>query len=346
MGNQLGRREFLKMAGAAAGVTAAAAATGGRAFASGNSGLPQQDATPEVTPPAELAYWQTMGLHHEDGVRIYFENVGKDPTFWDNKMPFEMDGDVKVFNIVCQEIDWDTGGGMIFPAMAYNGTVPGPEIRVTEGEVVRLVVRNEMNQSTAIHPHGILLPNSQDGVPYITQPPITPGSEFIYEFTAPNPGSHMYHSHHNSAEQVTRGLLGPFVIDPLDTSREPVVSAEYNMILNDSALGFTLNGKGFPYTQPIIAKLGDKIRVRYYNEGLMIHPMHLHGIPQTVFAKDGFYLPVPYLVDTLNIAPGERYDVLIDCDNPGVWAFHCHILSHAEGPDGMFGMVTTLIVQE
>lgn len=342
MSNSLGRRDFLKMAGTAAGVTAAAAATGGRVLAAGNVPLPQQ----ETTPAAELAYWQTMDLHHEEGVNIFLNNVGSDPKFWNNPMPFEMDGDTKVFTIVCQEIDWDTGGGMVFPAMAYNGTVPGPEIRVTEGENVRLVVRNEMSQSTAIHPHGILLPNSQDGVPYITQPPIIPGSEFVYEFVAPNPGTHMYHSHHNSAEQVTRGLLGPFIIEPIDRSREPEVNAEYNLVLNDSALGFTINGKGFPYTQPIVARLGDRIRIRYYNEGLMIHPMHLHGIPQTVFMKDGFHLPVPYVVDTLNIAPGERYDVLVVCDNPGAWAFHCHILSHAEGPDGMFGMVTVLIVQE
>jgi FtsP/CotA-like multicopper oxidase with cupredoxin domain len=346
MGNQLGRREFLKMAGAAAGATAAAAATSGRIFAAGSTGsLPQQDATPEAT-ATDLAYWEVMDLHHEEGVNIYLANIGTDPTFWGNKLDYEMDGDTKVFRLVCQEIDWDTGGGMIFPAMAYNGTVPGPEIRVTEGDKLRIIVRNEMSQSTAIHPHGVLLPNSQDGVPYITQPPITPGSEFTYEFVAPNPGTHMYHTHHNSAEQITRGLLGPLVIEPLDKSREPVVSAEYNFVLNDSALGFTINGKGFPYTQPILAKMGDKIRVRYYNEGLMIHPMHLHGIPQTVFMKDGFYLPVPYMVDTLNIAPGERYDVLIDCNNPGVWAYHCHILSHAEGPDGMFGMVTALVVQE
>jgi FtsP/CotA-like multicopper oxidase with cupredoxin domain len=168
----------------------------------------------------------------------------------------------------------------------------------------------------------------------------------VYEFDVINYGSHMYHSHHNSAEQNTRGLLGAFIVEPRDKSREPQVSADYTLVLNDSSLGFTINGKGFPYTQPIVAKLGDRIRVRYFNEGLMIHPMHLHGLPQLVIAKDGFNLPMPYMVDTLNIAPGERYDVLIDCDIPGAWAYHCHILSHAEGRDGMFGMVTAVVVQE
>ncbi len=117
-------------------------------------------------------------------------------------------------------------------------------------------------------------------------------------------------------------------------------------MLNDTTLGFTINGKQFPYTQPVVAQKGQKIRVRYMNEGLMIHPFHLHGIPQLVFAKDGFYLPVPYNCDTLNVAPGERYDVLIDCDSVGVWAYHCHILTHAESRHGMFGMVTVLIVKE
>jgi FtsP/CotA-like multicopper oxidase with cupredoxin domain len=215
---------------------------------------------------------------------------------------------------------------------------------VNEGDKVRFVFKNEMTQATAVHYHGLRVPNNVDGVPFVTQPPINPGETISYEFQIRNFGSHMYHSHHNAAEQTTRGLLGALIVDPKDKSREPEVTADYTLVLNDSALGFTLNGKSFPYTQPIIAKLGDRIRIRYMNEGLMIHPMHLHGIPQLVFAKDGFYLPVPFMCDTLNIAPGERYDVIVDCDDPGVWAFHCHILSHAESRDGMFGMVTALVV--
>jgi FtsP/CotA-like multicopper oxidase with cupredoxin domain len=110
-------------------------------------------------------------------------------------------------------------------------------------------------------------------------------------------------------------------------------------------VGLTLNGKSFPHTQPIIAQKGQTIRVRYMNEGLQIHPMHLHGLPQTVFAKDGWPLPQPYKCDTLIVGPGERWDVTVVCDEPGVWAFHCHILTHAESAHGMFGMVTALIIQ-
>jgi FtsP/CotA-like multicopper oxidase with cupredoxin domain len=311
-------------------------------------GMPMSEMPMAGMPGAqgEMSDWELMNIHHQEGVNVFLENVGQDPDFWRPAMEPEMDGNVKVFRLTCQEIDWDTGGGMLFPAMAYNGLVPGPEIRVNEGDTVRFVVTNEMpSQATAIHFHGLRVPNAVDGVPYVTQPPINPGETQEFEFLIRNAGTHMYHSHHNSAEQVTRGLLGALIVEPADRSREPEVIQEYTMVLNDSTLGFTINGKGFPYTQPLTAKLGDRIRIRYMNEGLMIHPMHLHGIPQMVIAKDGFNLPVPYMCDTLNVAPGERYDVLVDCDEPGVWAFHCHILTHAEGRDGMFGMVTVLIVE-
>ena len=98
---------------------------------------------------------------------------------------------------------------------------------------------------------------------------------------------------------------------------------------------------------PIVAKLGDKILIRFMNEGNMMHPWHLHGIPMQVVARDGYALgTASFTCDTLGVNPGERWDVVIDCTEPGVWAFHCHILQHAEGSDGMFGMVTALVVQD
>jgi manganese oxidase len=150
-----------------------------------------------------------------------------------------------------------------------------------------------------------------DGVPFITQDPIKPGASFTYEFTVRNPGSHMYQSHPNAAEQVTKGLMGAFIIEPKDKSGEPKVDAEYILVLNDAGIGLTLNGKSFPATQPIIVKLGQTIRIRYMNEGLQIHPMHLHGLPQTVIAKDGWPVPMPYKCDTLTVARGERWDVTV-----------------------------------
>lgn len=289
--------------------------------------------------------YEEMDRMHEEGVNVFLEGIGDNPAFWGTPLEYREEDGFKVFELTCSNIDWDTGGGNMVKAMAYNGVVPGPEIRITQGDKVRIIVTNELTQSTAVHWHGVLLPASMDGVPFITQPPIKPGETFTYEFEAKNPGSHMYHSHHNATEQVTKGLLGPFIIEPRSASADPEYDAEYTLILNDSGIGITINGKGFPYTQPILAKQGDKIRIRYMNEGLLIHPMHLHGLEQLVFSKDGWNLPQPYFADTVNIAPGERYDVIVDCHTPGEWAFHCHILSHAESAHGMFGMVTAMIVE-
>jgi manganese oxidase len=285
-----------------------------------------------------------MDAMHEAGVKKFLDHIGKDANFW--RVPFEpkLDGTVKVFEVTASEIEWEVSEGMKVNGMAYNGVVPGPEIRVTEGDTVRVVLTNKMKESTAIHFHGCLVPNSVDGVPFITQPVVKNGETYSYEFVAKNTGSHMYHSHHNAAMQVTAGLLGALIIEPKDKSKEPVYDSDYTMVLNDTTGGFTLNGKQFPNTQPIIAKKGERVRVRYMNEGLMIHPMHLHGLEQLVITKDGWPVPQPYYCDTLNVAPGERYDVIIEAHTEGVWAFHCHILTHAESPSGMFGMVTVMIV--
>jgi FtsP/CotA-like multicopper oxidase with cupredoxin domain len=196
-----------------------------------------------------------------------------------------------------------------------------------------------------VHFHGLELPNDQDGVPFITQPPIKAGQTYTYEFTAPNPGSHMYHSHHNAAKQVGLGMLGAFIIEPKRPLPIEKADIDYVLVMNDGMHGYTFNGKSFPATEPIVAKLGQKVRIRFMNEGMMIHPMHLHGMHMTVIAKDGWATPAPWKCDTLNVAPGERYDVIVNCNNPGTWAFHCHILPHAESDHGMFGMVTALIVK-
>lgn len=119
------------------------------------------------------------------------------------------------------------------------------------------------------------------------------------------------------------------------------------MVLNDAGtIGLSLNGKSFPATEPYFATVGDWVVIHYYNEGLQVHPMHLHQFPQLVFAKDGFPLETPYWADTVNVAPGERYSVLVNIDRAGVWVWHCHVLTHVERATGMFGMVTAFIVED
>ena len=260
--------------------------------------------------------------------------------------PTIVEDGIKQWELTASVFTWETEPGKFVEAWGYNGMVPGPELRAEVGDRIRLILHNQLPAPTTIHFHGMLVPNGMDGVPVITQPAVMPGESFTYEFTIRNAGSNMYHSHFMAQRQVPLGLLGALIIsDPNDAS-DPASDIDYAMVLNDGPLGFTLNGKGFPATEPIVATLGQTVRVRYMNEGLQIHPMHLHGIPQLVIAKDGFLLSDPHYEDTVLVAPGERLDVLIEATELGAWAFHCHILTHAESDEGMFGMVTALIVQE
>lgn len=309
---------------------------------------PAPPAAPAAAPPqadtaaAIRARADEMDAHHEAGVKSFpVPTEGKGNVLLEPVMA----GRVKVYELTASEISWETKPGTRVKAWAYNGQVPGPQIRVREGDRVRVVLHNQLPESTSIHFHGLEVPNDQDGVPFLTQPPVKPGESYTYEFTVPNSGSHMYHSHHNAAAQVGKGLLGAFVVDPRTPRGEPVVALDYVMILNDGSHGFTINGKDFPATEPLVCKRGDTVRIRFMNEGMMIHPMHLHGMHMTVIAKDGWPQPMPWKCDTLNVAPGERWDVLVKANNPGTWAFHCHILTHAESANGMFGMVTALVVQ-
>ncbi|MEO8194087.1 MAG: copper oxidase [Gemmatimonadales bacterium] len=340
------RRSFLK--------SAAATAIAGGALAACKDTKAQQvvsrhDASggttaPNPTLPTAAAAAAAMDAMHEAGIKAFpAKTEGKGNQLLHPKI---VNG-VKVFELTATQIQWETAPGQKVEAWTYNGQVPGPQIRVREGDRLRMIVHNKLSESTAVHFHGLELPNAMDGVPFITQPPIKPGESFTYEFTVPlgNHGSHMYHSHHNAAKQVGLGLLGAFIVAPRNPAAIEKVDGDYVMVLNDGMHGYTLNGKGFPATEPIKMKKGQKLRLRFMNEGMMIHPMHLHGMHMTVIAKDGWLQPAPWKCDTLNIAPGERWDVIVNCNNPGVWAFHCHILPHAESDHGMFGMVTALIVE-
>ena len=299
-------------------------------------------AAPPPPAPSAREKADQMDAMHEKGVKAF---PAKTEGLGNQLLEPRMDGRVKVYELTAEELQWEVEPGRKVKAWAYNGQVPGPQIRVREGDRVRVKLTNKLSESTSIHFHGLEVPNDQDGVPFITQPPVKPGESYTYEFTVPNAGSHMYHSHHNAAIQVGLGLLGAFVVEPKRPVAAHKADMDYVMVLNDGYHGYTLNGKGFPATEPIVCGLGQTVRIRFMNEGMMIHPMHLHGMHMTVIAKDGWDQPMPWKCDTLNIAPGERWDVLVKASNPGTWAFHCHILPHAESEHGMFGMVTALVVK-
>jgi FtsP/CotA-like multicopper oxidase with cupredoxin domain len=341
------RRDFLKK-------SALTAIAGGALAAC--SEAPAQKAPPKpamsgtTTPIAAAASLSArekadaMDKMHEAGIKAF---PAKTEGKGNQLLAPRIEKGVKVYEVTAEKIMWETAPGQKVEAWAYNKQVPGPQIRVREGDRVRLILHNQLEESTAIHFHGLELPNAVDGVPFVTQPPVKPGESYTYDFTVPmgNHGSHMYHSHHNAAKQVGLGLLGAFIVEPRTPSAVEKADVDYTFVLNDGAHGFTFNGKAFPATEPLKAKLGQRMRIRFMNEGMMIHPMHLHGMHMTVIAKDGWAQPAPWKCDTLNVAPGERWDVIVQCKNPGVWAFHCHILPHAESDHGMFGMVTAVIVE-
>ena len=299
--------------------------------------------TTSPTPRRSAAPTATMDhdAHAESVVKAF---PAKTAGLGLQELPSRIVDDAREFDLTCEKTRWEVTPGVTVDALSYNGQVPGPIIRVTEDERVRVRVTNRTDQTTGVHWHGQRVVNKMDGVPFITQPVIKPGETYVYDFVARPYGSHMYHSHHNATEQVGRGMLGPLLVMPKGRGIDPAYDKDELFIFNDQLGGLTINGKGFPATIPYTAKLGQRIRFRFMNEGVQIHPAHLHGLTFEVFARDGYPLPQPFRCDTINVAPGERWDAIVLADEPGVWAFHCHILNHAEAATGMFGMVTALIV--
>ena len=382
--SSLPRRTFLKGAAIAAGgaVAASVAATvpalAGSRYSTAALRSPKvtdagsltaQAASPATSGEPIPEGWTEHDVAAREKVRRFVGNLAgplgmaefvgepvEDPEFTKlifGNQPLEpkVDGEFKVFDLTIDEMEWQIDAQMPpVKALGYNKTWPGPLLRVTQGDKVRANFTNNLPETTGVHFHGVEFDNwYMDGIPFVTQLPIKPGETFTYEFTARNAGSLMYHSHHNATDQVGRGLLGAFIVDPKDPAESYAtkygVTQEVIFIHNDSLGGFTINGHAFPGTAPIVAKVGDKVLIRYMNEGVMMHPWHTHGFKQRVVARDGWPLgPAEFDCDTLGVNPGERWDTIVTCDRPGVWAFHCHILPHVEGLDGMFGMVNVLIV--
>ena len=307
--------------------------------------------TTETGAPAEMD-WQAMDRMMQD-VALQFP-AATEGKGGDLMKPTKVEADgTQVYDVTAMNVQWEVAPGKFVDAMTYNGVVPAPEIHLEVGDKIRINFKNDLNESTDIHFHGIRVPNQMDGVDPYTQTAVPPGGTFVYEFTALEPAVGIYHSHHNAQAQVPNGLFGAFTIGEmpipqvLQDQGYTKVDKRVNMVLNDAGtIGLSLNGKSFPATEPYTLRVGQVMEVNYLNEGLMAHPMHLHQPLGWVIAKDGQPLDVPMPGDTINIAPGERYTVLYKAVDPGVWAWHCHILNHAEGPEGMFGMVTALIVEE
>lgn len=255
----------------------------------------------------------------------------------------EKSSNIKEFDIVAGESQWDFGGSTVAEVWTYNGTVPGEEIRVVEGDDVRVNLKNELNEPVTIHFHGVDLPNKMDGVAGVTQDGVQPGESFTYEFSADDPGTYWYHSHQDSAEQVDKGLYGAFIVKP-DTKE---YDAEHTLILDewnmDNSSGgmmggmmsgmrggemdtdmlydtYTVNGKVGQYIEPIEVTEGEVVRLRFVNAGYRKHFLRFNGEPYRVVAIDGNSIHnTDYVSGSLEIAPSERIDVELMIGNTTDW---------------------------
>lgn len=305
---------------------------------------------------------------------------------------YELDGKVKVFRLIAQPIEqiisddqpaqWDA----LVPAKnkkhinpmkpfkqtlkcwGYNGTTPGPTLEATEGDTVRIIVKNELPEPTSVHWHGFLIPNKEDGATPETAPPILPGQTFTYEFTLKQSGTLMYHSGFNPMKQDDYGMMGLFVIHPKG-GYEHKIDKDVGIFLQQFAIKpgnvfpdlttmdfnwFLFNGHAAPLIPMITVNEGERVRLRFANTIMDSHPIHLHGFIWEQVGTEGGPIPKTARIkgSTINVPPGTTRDVEFVADNPGLWRLHCHKLhhivnAHADVPMGVMnqgGMFTELYV--
>ncbi|WP_027415154.1 multicopper oxidase family protein [Aneurinibacillus terranovensis] len=279
------------------------------------------------------------------------------------------------FYITAEQVNQQLVRDITIHAWGFNGTTPGPVLVVYEGERIQIVLYNKLPESTSIHWHGLIVRNNVDGVPEIgSGVSVGPGEYYVYDFIIQQTGTFMYHAHANDAKQEMMGLAGMLISLP---HHESMVDREYVLLLQEWSVQtgttmqdmmsknnreqasekiysidpmsmdfnyFTINGKAFPDTQTMHVRYEERIRFRIGNLSMNSHPMHLHGHVFNVTATDGSPLPVPYHKTTINVAPGETYDIEFLANNPGIWAFHCHKPHHItnEHKTKMGGMFTTV----
>lgn len=283
-------------------------------------------------------------------------------------LKFTIQNDIKYFELIAEPVKQEILPGVYINGWGYNGNIPGPTIQVFPEDRVCIRVINHLPEDTSVHWHGLDIPNIMDGVPEMEPSPrIKPGSYFDYQFKISNPpGTHMYHTHINSAIQQMMGLGGAFII--LDRNQDRIDKDYFLMpgefTLKGLPMGevtsgvyelnpmshdfnfFTINGRCFPYTSPLAVRRGENIRIRLGNIGHDAHPMHIHGHQFTITASDGNPLPIHNMriKNTIHVASGETYDIVFTANNPGNWPFHCHIPHHMTNNMRMEmgGMVTAI----
>lgn len=323
------------------------------------------EAAPEAITATATQPSQSVGVHsHTHGTArpdaLDPERYTPTPDGLADLKPFRVEGNVKEFLIDIVEIEHELIDGVVVTAWAFNGMMPGPTLRVQEGDLVRVHFTNTHHQPHTIHWHGIYADQIHDGVPH-TSAAVMPGETRTYEFVADEAGTFWYHCHVDSYRHVDLGMYGAIVVEPASGR---TWDREYTLILDDwdSEIDplsptyrpnhnyFLVNGKAFPDIPTLTLPIGETTRVRLINAGYSNVAMHLHGPSFTVVASDGRPLPVPYTKDTLDVAPGERYDIEIRPTKAGVYPFHAHnlqfVLNNGHYPGGMHLMVEIVEPEE
>jgi FtsP/CotA-like multicopper oxidase with cupredoxin domain len=287
----------------------------------------------------------------------------------DQELQPRLENGVKVFDLTPAPVRWTILPGTTVDAYAYNGQIPGPRLHIRQGDRVRIELNNKLPEETTIHWHGLILPNGMDGPAEITQAPVKPGGRFTYEFTATQHGTYFYHPHAKPDRTQALGLYGALIIDPSNAADEVPADREYVIQLQEwlkregltypampmdgmQPNFFTINGKAYPSTETIPMKLGETLKVRFIgtNNGF-IHPMHIHGGPFEVVARDGETVApsARFFADTVNVGPGQRYDVIWKARERGKWLVHCHIPHHTSNNNvevkGGGGLMVVIDVQ-
>ena len=261
-------------------------------------------------------------------------------------LPWKVVDGVKVYHLIAEPVRHEIAPGLVADCWGFNGQVHGPTIEAVEGDRVRIYVTNRLPAPTAIHWHGILLPNGMDGVGGLNQKVIQPGETFKYEFPLKQHGTHMYHSHHDEMTQMALGMLGLIVIHPRNP-KGPRPDRDFAFMLSEWKIApgtsrpdpnemndfniFTFNAKAFPGTAPLVAKLGERVRIRLANANAMSHhPIHLHGYQFKLTETDGGQIPEsaqwPETSVLTPIGTTRTFDFVADA--PGDWALHCHMTHH------------------
>lgn len=261
-------------------------------------------------------------------------------------LPWTLVDGVKVFHLVSEPVTHEFAPGLVANCWGYNARVHGPTFEAVEGDRVRIYVTNRLAAPTTVHWHGILLPSGMDGVGGVSQRPIDPGETFKYEFTLRQHGTYMYHSHHDEMTQMQLGMMGLFIIHPKNPSTPPP-DRDYAMMLSEWKIEvgaarpdpnemtdfnvFTMNGRAFPGTAPLLAQKGERVRIRIGNLSTMSHhAIHLHGYQFKVTATDGGEIPPAgqWPETTVHMPTGSTRTIEFIADEPGDWVLHCHMLHH------------------